>query len=447
MLEKFVEQRFVLERFRSSPVGPHIDGFAEALLRSGYAWQTGASCLRHAVHAGRWSAARDLAIEALDENAVEAFEAHLGTCECPYERPGSHERAGARVRVFLEYLREIGVASPAAVEKQAEPRGLIEFRQWMKRQRGLSDLTLRVYSRPVRGLIERLGEDPAQYGPQALRNAVLDMSAGHGTSKAKQVATATRMFLGFLAVVGRCSPHLADAIPRVARWRNRTLPKHLPAGDVDKLIASCDWASSRTRLRDRAILLLLARLGLRAADIMCLRLGDVDWADASFCVCGKGRREARLPLPQDVGDAILAYLEDGRPRVRSDYLFLTALAPWRPIGSNATIANVVGRAIDRAGVEAPSRGSHLLRHSAATTMLREGASLPSISAVLRHSTIETTTQYARVDGTLLGQVAQPWPETAASDWAPDAPPAKGSAGELDQLRGVAQPWPGEVTSC
>jgi site-specific recombinase XerD len=445
MLEKYVEKRFVLERFRSSPAGPYIDGFAEALLTRGYAWQTGASCLRHAVHVGRWSATQDIAIASLDEDAIDGFEAHLGSCDCAYERAGSHERAGARVRVFLEYLREIGVAAPAPSDDRAEPAGLIEFRAWMQRQRGSADWTLRAYTRPVRGLIERLGEDPAEYGPRALRKAVLEMVAGHGTSKAQQVATATRMFLRFLAVTGRCSPHLADAIPRVAAWSQTTLPKHLPAKEVDKLIASCDLAPSRSKLRDRAILLFLARLGLRADDVMSLRLGDIDWAAARFRVCGKGRREERTPLPQDVGDALLAYLEHGRPRVPDDHVFLTARAPWRPIGSNATVANIVGRAIDRAGVTSPSRGSHLLRHSAATTMLREGASLHAIGALLRHSTLDTTTTYARVDGDLLSLVAQPWPAAASLD--PDAPPATDGAVALVQLRTVAQPWPAEVSPC
>ncbi|PIE15724.1 MAG: integrase [Proteobacteria bacterium] len=313
----------------------------------------------------------------------------------------------------------------------------------MRRQRGSSDWMLRAYSRPVRGLIDRLGEDPAQYGAQAIRRAVLEMASGHGASKAQQVATATRMYLGFLAVTGRCSPHLADAVPRVARWSQTTLPKHLPAEEVDKLIASCDSATTRTRLRDRAILLLLARLGLRADDVMSLRLGDIDWAEASFQVCGKGRREGRLPLPQDVGDAILGYLKEGRPRVSYDHVFLTARAPWRPIGNSSTVANVVGRAIERTGVQAPSRGSHLLRHSAATTMLRQGATLPAIGAVLRHRTLETTQQYPRVDGALLSQVAQPWPESAALD--------EGAAGDgavdIDHLRSVAQPWPGEGSPC
>lgn len=311
--------------------------------------------------------------------------------------------------MFLGYLREVGVVRPVHRNEQpTDPQALVEFREWMRRHRGVSDWTLRAYSRPIRGLIERLGELPAQYGPQALRRAVLEMAEGYGISQAKQITTATRMFLRYLAVIGGCSPHLADAVPGVAAWSQTTLPKHLPAEEVDKLVASCDCAKL-SGLRDRAILLLMARLGLRAGDVVALRLADVDWADGSFRVCGKGRREARLPLPQDVGQAILAYLERGRPRMQSKYVFLTARAPWGPIGSSATISGVVRRAIRRAGVDAPSCGAHLLRHSAATAMLREGASLASIGAILRHRSVETTVQYARVDGRLLSQVAQPWP--------------------------------------
>jgi len=442
MLENYVEKRFVLERFRSSPAGSYIDGFAVALLRDGYSWQTGASCLRHAVHVGRWLATQSLAIETLDEDGIADFESHLGTCNCPYERPGSHERAGARVRVFLQYLRNIGVASPASTSGLVEPALLVEFLDWMKRHRGSSDWTLRAYGRRIRGLIEHIGEDPTLYTAQAIREAVLDIAAGWGMSRSQQIATATRMYLRFLAVTGRCSLHLAAAVPRVARWSQTTLPKHLSAEDVEKLISSCESMRPATGLRDRAILLLLARLGLRADDVISLKLNDFDWSDGSFRLCGKGRREGRLPLPQDVGDAILNYLEHGRPRVHSDCVFLTARAPWRSIDSGTTISLVVARAIDRAGVNAPSRGSHLLRHSAATTMLREGATLPSIGAVLRHRTIETTNQYARVDGSLLSQVAQPWPEVALLDSVSATKEA-----DLKQLFAMAQSWPREATKC
>jgi integrase len=160
--------------------------------------------------------------------------------------------------------------------------------------------------------------------------------------------------------------------------------------------------------RDRAILLLLARLGLRGGDIVQMRLIDIEWTDARVRVVGKGRREARLPLPQEVGDAILAYLRDRHPVVACDRVFLRSRAPWRPLAQSSCVSAIVRRAMVRAGVSAPTRGAHLLRHSAATAMLREGISLPSIGVVLRHRSVETTAHYAKVDVELLHSVAQPW---------------------------------------
>ena len=161
-------------------------------------------------------------------------------------------------------------------------------------------------------------------------------------------------------------------------------------------------------IRDRAILLLLARLGLRAGDVVGLELRDIDWAAARVRVVGKGRREVRLPLPQDVGDAMLAYLRTRRTGVACDRVFLRARAPWRPLASRSCVSNIVKRAVVRAAVSAPTRGAHLLRHSAATAMLREGISLPAIGVVLRHRSVETTAHYAKVDVELLRSVAQPW---------------------------------------
>jgi site-specific recombinase XerD len=184
----------------------------------------------------------------------------------------------------------------------------------------------------------------------------------------------------------------------------------LPPEDVERLIASCDVSLSVGR-RDRAILLLLARLGLRAGDIVQLRLQDIDWKGAWIHVCGKGRQQARLPLSQEVGQAIVAYLQDGRPSARSDAVFLRSRAPFRPFGSHCAVSVLVDRAIRRAGIKRPGRGAaHLLRHSVASSMLRHGASLQDIAALLRHRSVETTQIYAKVDVTALMQITQPWVE-------------------------------------
>src|SRR5690606_24567290 len=173
-----------------------------------------------------------------------------------------------------------------------------------------------------------------------------------------------------------------------------------------------------------------------------LRLADLDWERARVRLVGKGRRETWLPIPQDVGDGILVYLERGRPRIDHEHVFLTARAPWRSITNNSSIAQLVGRAIHRAGVDAPSFGAHLLRHSAATAMLREGASLAGIAAILRHRSVETTTVYARVDQCLLGQVAQPW---MTSD--PNTLPTRVPPMPTADVGAIAQRWLVEVPSC
>jgi len=174
-------------------------------------------------------------------------------------------------------------------------------------------------------------------------------------------------------------------------------------------VAACS-SNTTVGMRDRAIVLLLARLALRAGDIVHLRLGDIDWKEGWILVSGKGRRESRLPLPKEVGEALAAYVTGARPLVDTDTLFVRSRAPLRGLSSHCAISVIVARAMRRAGINCPSRGAaHILRHSAATTMLRQGASLQEIAAVLRHRSIATTSIYAKVDVLALQEIAQPWP--------------------------------------
>lgn len=414
MLEKFVDVDHKLRRFRESPAGKYLDGFAVELDRIGYGRRTGATRLRIAVHLGRWAELEGIRLEAVDEAAIAAFVAHIpDRCRCPRQRHGRVPRSGAGARRFLSYLRSIGVAETAPPVEQPTlgSKEADAYCAWLRQNRGLVERTLRAYRRVVVALVNRLGDDASRYTAESLRTAVRERIGGTGTSNAQQTVQVTRQYLRYLAVLGRCSPHLADALPTVAAWKLTRLPRHLSAADVERLIESCD-VTKLAGLRDRAILLLLARLGLRASDIMDLRLQDIDWSEASFRVRGKSRHESLLPLPQDVGDAVLAYVEHGRPCVDFDHVFITLAAPRHPITNNSSVAGIVDRALARAGVSAPSRGAHLLRYSAATTMLRSGATLSDIGRVLRHRSIETTAHYARVDADLLRQVAQPWPEAA-----------------------------------
>src|SRR2546427_482462 len=210
------------------------------------------------------------------------------------------------------------------------------------------------------------------------------------------------MFLRFLIATGQCAPGLEHALPTIAHWRLASLPKYLPTETVEHVLASCDRATP-IGTRDRAVLLLLARLGLRAGDVAALKWADIDWPDGTLRVAGKNRRETRLPLPQEVGEAILCYGAHHRPDVPSPYVFLTTIAPLSPLSSK-TVTKIAARALRRANVESPIYGAHVFRHSVATTLLRQGVSLPSIGALLRHVSIETTTLYAKVDPPLLHTV-------------------------------------------
>jgi site-specific recombinase XerD len=407
MLEDFLQSAHWLARARSSPVGPYLDGFAAALRESGYCPKVGGTCITYGVHLGVWAAAEGVRPAALDEDVVRAFLAHLSRCRCPGHRAGRHARAGARARIFVQYLRTAGVVPVLVQQAVATPELVTGFCEWMRRQRGVTDTTLRQYRRSAIALIGRLGDDPARYEAGALRAAVREVTGGHGAGMASHVAKVARAFVRYLAVEGRCRPGLDAAILPVASWSLASLPKYVSAEAVQRIIDACD-PDRPDGARDRAILLLLTRLGLRGGDIVRMRLSDIDWADARVQVAGKGRREVRLPLPQDVGDALLAYLRGRCPVAACDRVFLRSRAPWRPLAGSSSVSCIARRAIERAGVSAPSHGAHLLRHSAATAMLREGVSLPSIGIVLRHRSVETTAHYAKVDVGLLRSVAQPW---------------------------------------
>jgi integrase/recombinase XerD len=259
-------------------------------------------------------------------------------------------------------------------------------------------------------LLTELGMCPERFEAAQLHTHILAYAQRHSVMLAKKRLTAMRMFLRFLIATERCQPGLDAAIPPIAQWRLSTLPRYLIPEDVERVIAACTGPTSRA-IRAKAVVLLLARLGLRAGDVANLQLNDIDWSQGTFRVMGKSRREAKLPLPQDVGDAMLEYLHTARPFVHCNTVFITAIAPWKPITSHVVTA-IAARALQRAGVNTPSFGAHVLRHSAATGLLRQGASLQVIGEVLRHQSVETTAHYAKVDVGLLHQVAMPWPGAA-----------------------------------
>jgi site-specific recombinase XerD len=315
------------------------------------------------------------------------------------------------VKLFHRYLAQHDICPklPATGSHENEPALVTAFRDWFRAHRGAAEPTLRLYSRGAAELLRALGDDVSQWTPRAVRAFLLDRARQCGAETSQKLVTSTRAFLRYLSFRGDARPDLDLAIPALAHCRLARLPHCLSADELDRVIAACK-GHTPARLRDHAVVLLLSRLGLRAGDVARLRLPDIDWQAGTLQVTGKGRYQVRLPLPQDVGDALLRYLES-RPRVdHTDRVFLRSIAPVKPLASGDAVSSVVKHALRRAGVETPAKGAHLLRHTAATEMLRHGVPLDQIGLVLRHRGIDMTAYYAKVDVALLQQVAQPWPE-------------------------------------
>jgi site-specific recombinase XerD len=412
MLTQYFTRAATIEKRRRGMAGPYLDDFIQWLESRGYHRSTIRLHIREAVNFTLWAHTQSLTLRELDQIALTQFGEQLARRSALRAPSGNFAYPSHSARLFVRFLVAIGIVTPRASQPSVSlPPFFQEFTEWMRTQRGAREVTLNRYRQPITALVERVGSDPTHWSVRALRQFVLSYAHEHSVIQAKNVVTAVRMFLRFLHACGYCPTDLAPAMPTIARWRLATLPKYLPGDQVEQLICSCDRATP-LGLRDHAILLLLARLGLRANDVAGLKFADLHWPEGTLIVAGKNRRQARLPLPQEVGDAVLQYIDQARPPVTSDFVFMTTVAPWKPI-SHQVVGRVVVRALRRAGIQAPVRGARVLRHSAATSLLRQGVSLPTIGALLRHASLETTTIYAKVDVDLLQHVVMPWPEVCS----------------------------------
>ena len=323
MIEHCIKKPSTLDRLRGGPAGPFLDGFVATLLDDGYAAETAARFLSAADHVGRWSAQRGWAMPDLDEERLDHFVRHLPRCRCRRGAPRARKRVKFKVHRLLRYLRQIGVVTNCAPEVTHEPL-VAEYVGWMRDRRGLAASSIGHSVRVVEALLGAVANDPARLDAAGVRQFVLEYIRRHAPASAGCVTTIVRCFLRWLVLQGRSPTDLTEAVPRVPTWQLARLPRYLPDDDIERLIAACKRPSAAVR-RDGAMLLLLARLGLRAADVVGLRHDDVDWKRGRLCVAGKTRREVRLPLPQDVGDAILAYLHPSlKPRgTRNDGIVLS----------------------------------------------------------------------------------------------------------------------------
>jgi len=407
MLDAHLKSPVTRQRLRSGPAADHVDGFADWLHCGGYRPVTIDTTLRSLAGWTDWM--RAAGFTAHDMLAgFNACTAELRVRQRARYRRGPNRKSLASAALFIRFLRERRLLPQPVTQPSATDLWPIlgEFRSWMRQHRGLTDASLDVYEGILVGLLDKLGDKPQSYTAEALRGFVLERARRHRIARAKSVVIAVRAFLRFLSATGRCLPGMEHAIPGFASWQLSPVPRFLVAEDIERVIASC--AADANGLRDRAVLLLLARLGFRASEVARLKFADIDWTHGQITLSGKGRRQERLPLPHEVGVALLHYLRRSRPPLAVSEVFISVLAPLRPL-TRAAVTHIVRAALRRAGIKAPINGAHLLRHSAAAAMLRQGASLAGIGAVLRHRSPTTTVHYAKVDFALLSEIAQPWP--------------------------------------
>lgn len=392
----------------------HVQAYRRHIVEAGHGHF---SVYRHVAPARHFCLWLVLSAETLDrvsERLVEKFAAH--ECRCDGRRRsmgGFSAHYLSRIREFMKFLAGCGVIAAAPPLVSGDAPEVEAYLEWLRLHRGLRAGHIRAHRLRLRRLLPVLGEEPGRYDASLLRDVFLEWCAGHGKTVVARDMYVLRSWLRYNASLGRCREELVAAVPSVTRRHWGGLARGLGSGDVERLLASCD-VNTVAGLRDRAVMLLLVRLGLRAGDVRSLTFDRIDWASGHVRVTGKGRRDTHLPLPQEVGDAILSWLRDGRPPLRDPHVFLCVNPPWRPIASSSSISDIVARALARAGLsDAPCRGAQLLRHSVACGLLEGGASLESIAALLRHRSLDTTSIYARVDVGQLREIAQPWPGGAS----------------------------------
>lgn len=389
----------------SGPLATYGAGFARELARVGYTTNAAADQLRVFAHLSRWLGSQRLGVAALTTEIGDVFLAARRTAG--YTLWLSRKALGP----MLQYLRDIGAVPPVPIAPLS-PRVtlLARYREYLTAERGLTNATANGYVRWVDPFVRtRESSDGtlrlADLGAADITAFVVAAVPGRAVGSAKLIVTALRSLLGFLHVDGRLAHSLVSAVPSAAGSRLAGLPKALGPGQLGQLLGSCDRGTAVGR-RDFAVLTLLGRLGLRAGEVVAMELADVDWRGGQILVRGKGDRRECLPLPVDVGRALSAYLRAGRPAAECRRLFLRARAPDGGITSSA-VSTIVASAACRAGL--PPMSAHRLRHTAATELLRAGASLSEVGQVLRHRSMLSTAIYAKVDRLALRQIARPWP--------------------------------------
>lgn len=408
MLKQLYQKPGVIQRLQIGPLGSYINTFATKLSEQGYLRRTIHHKLFVISYMSRWLCRQQLSAKDLDEEKIAKFYQYL-------QRHHWFENSDpATLRLFLKHLRDIGVIPTPIPKVDDSELGQIErtFTQYLVQERNLSQATLENTLPFVRHfLTERFGSGPIllnKISSQDVTDFILKYAHARSPNKARLMVHAFRSFFRFLYLRADIDINLAAAVPTVPNWKFTNIPKYISPKEVERLLQSCDQNTSKGQ-RDYAILLLLARLGLRGGEVANMTLDDINWDAGELMVRGKGGLHDQVPIPQDVGEALARYIRYARPRCSTRKVFICIPAPREGIPDSNAIGSIVRRALRRAGLNPAHKGAYLLRHSLATHLLNKGATMAEIAEVLRHRRLKTTEIYAKVDLKKMRRVARPWP--------------------------------------
>jgi integrase/recombinase XerD len=404
-----INDHLVLSREPEGPLAPYLCPFADSLSRQGYIQRYIHRQVMLAACFSRWIKQADVPLQRITSEHSARF------LSFRYRRRRPNRGDLAALDHFIEFLRcERVIPAEQVTTRPLTPAEQCAqaYAQYLREERLLAEATIVNYVPFIgRFLKERFGTAPVKLSSLCATDVVgfVQRQARQLLPKrAKLLTSALRSFLQYARYRGEIRLDLATVVPCVANWSMPSIPRGIAPDQVCQLLSQIDRRTAVGR-RDYAILLLLARLGLRAGEVAFLELEDIDWLGGSLSVHGKSGRRSQLPLPKEVGDAIVDYLQNGRPRATSRRVFLRARAPVRGFLSQCAVGSIVRHALLRAGIEAPTTGAHQFRHGLATQMLRQGASLAQIGELLGHKSPETTKIYTKIDLEALRTLALPWP--------------------------------------
>jgi integrase/recombinase XerD len=409
LIKALFKQASTLARLQSGPLAQQLGVLAEALREEQYPPETIRRYVRVAEKFGRWLGKHGLSITEADEATLIRYRGSTGR-----RKDGQLHAAGRGLTKVFRLLRmQYAGAEPVRVA-QTEGEALVaDFDSHLQHVAGLMLGTRSQYLRHATLFLKAaFGMGPfdiARVTPQAITDFVRVQASKLKPSFCAAPATSMRVFLRFLVAYRGLPAGVVGAVPTIRQWKLAALPKHLSVEEVDRTLATCDIESPVGK-RDRAVLLLLVRLALRAGEVGRLRLSDVDWREGEVRIHSpKSARERKLPLPSDVGQALAQYIQSGRPKSAQPFLFLRTRAPFGPINGPSTVSCIAKRHLELAGISLRGLSAHSFRHTAATRMVRRGVGFKQVADVLGHRLLETTNIYAKLDEHSLHRVALPWP--------------------------------------